>query len=214
MHIIKTIREKYLSQKQKDLNLKKDKNTHLYQSLETFPIITWWKLLNNEISAKDLEISQDTFVKLYDDYFDEFDSLEWRNLLRFQAKLIREEYKAELILELINYFKLVVDIKHIETQEYAKANLVESIQKLFPQQKKINHFSDIYEIDKFLDQVYKSQLNILDTFKKEQVKKKEKLSVYKLISIISVNLGIKINANELTVLEFINYYKLSKSKNE
>ncbi len=186
----------------------------MYQSLETFPIITWWKLLNNEISAKDLGISQDTFVKLYDDYFDEFDSLEWRNLLRFQAKLIREEYKGELILELINYFKLVVDIKHIETQEYAKSNLVESIQKLFPQQKKINHFSDIYEIDKFLDQVYKSQLNILDTFKKEQVKKKEKLSVYKLISIISVNLGIKINANELTVLEFINYYKLSKSKNE
>lgn len=214
MFTIKTIKGIFQSRKQARLNQLKDKNTHLYQSLKTFPIVTWWDLLNNEISLLQLGLSDEKFKELYDVYFEEFDSMEWRNLLRLQAKMIREQYKTDLILELINYFKVVVDIKEIKLQEYAKSNLVEQIKKLFPQQKKINHFSSVYDIDLFLDQVYKSQLNILDTFKKEETKKKDKISVYRLISVISTNIGLKLNPNELTVLEFVNYYKLSKSKNE
>ncbi len=210
MFTSKILTELFQSRNQKDLNQPKDKNTHLYQSLETFPITIWWKLLNNEVTTTELGLSKSKFEEFYDIYFEEFDSAEWRNLLRLQSKRIKEEYKIELIFELIKQFKVVFSIPEIDQQEYAKAGLVENIKLLFPMQKKINCFSDLEEIDSFLAQVYSSQQNVINTFVKEEDKKKDKLSIYNLVSKISTSLGFRLNPNKLSVMEFINYYKESQ----
>lgn len=178
--------------------------------METFPIVTWWKLLTNEITTSEIGLSKAKFIEFYDIYFDEFDSVEWRNSLLFQSKRIKEQYKLELIYELIKSFQIVLSVPSIEQQEWAKAGLVENIKLLFPIQKKINCFSDLGEIDVFLDQVYKSQQNIINTFIKEEEKKTEKTSIYTVIAKISTSIGFRLNPNELSVMEFINYYKQSK----
>lgn len=210
MFTLKMLTDKFQLQKPKNLNQAKELNLHLYQNLEQFPIVTWWKLINNEIPKEQLGLSAKKFAELYDIYFEEFDSMEWRNLLRLQGKRIKEEYKLELIYELINQFRVVLQIPTIKEQEYAKAGLVENIKLLFPTQKKINCFSDVYEIDTFLDRVCSSQQNIINTFLKEEDKKKDKVSIYKIVSRISISLGFHLNANELSVLQFLNYYKESK----
>ena len=178
--------------------------------METFPIVTWWKLLTNEITTTEIGLNKSKFIEFYDIYFEEFDSVEWRNSLLFQSKRIKEQYKLELIYELIKSFQIVLSVPSIEQQEWAKAGLVENIKLLFPIQKKINCFSDVYEIDTFLDRVCSSQQNIINTFLKEEDKKKDKVSIYKIVSRISISLGFHLNANELSVLQFLNYYKESK----
>ena len=110
----------------------------------------------------------------------------------------------------MNSFFVVVKVPTIKEQEWAKAGLVENIKLLYPNNKKINCFSDLEQIYKFLDHVLKSQQNVLETFYKEENKKQNKVSVYTLTAKISKVIGFSLNPNNLTVLEFISYYKLSK----
>ena len=193
-------------QRLKTLNQRRGRNTHLYQSLETFPLQMWWKLLQGEVSLTTLGLTQAKFNQLYDIYFEEFDSSEWRNLLFYQSRKDKELYKLNILIELMNNFVMVANIGDISSQERAKAGIVEIIKDLFPVQKKINCFSSIEEIGTFLRSMIKSQENVLNTFKKEEEKKAK--SVHHVVARIAQTLKIALSANTLTVAEFLAYYKL------
>jgi hypothetical protein len=188
------------------MTTKQENLQNKYQSLETFPLVEWWKLLNKEIELK--EVSQEKLNDLYDEYFERMNNSKAKFMLRESMALDREFYKMNLIVEYIKNYNLLLKIPEIKIQEELKAQFLDSLKQLFPLVK-LSVFSTLEEISQTLILLYNGQNDIIQEKQKEN-NENEKTNIYKIVANISVSLNLKLNPTELSVAEFIEYYKIAE----
>jgi hypothetical protein len=188
------------------MTTKQENLQNKYQSLETFPLVEWWKLLNKELELK--EVSQEKLNDLYDEYFERMNNSKAKFMLRESMALDREFYKMNLIVEYIKNYNLLLKIPEIKIQEELKAQFLDSLKQLFPLVK-LSVFSTLEEISQTLILLYNGQNDIIQEKQKEN-NENEKTNIYKIVANISVSLNLKLNPTELSVAEFIEYYKIAE----
>jgi hypothetical protein len=188
------------------MTTKQENLQNKYQSLETFPLVEWWKLLNKEIELK--EVSQEKLNDLYDEYFERMNNSKAKFMLRESMALDREFYKMNLIVEYIKNYNSLLKIPEIKIQEELKAQFLDSLKQLFPLVK-LSVFSTLEEISQTLILLYNGQNEIIQEKQKEN-NENEKTNIYKIVANISVSLNLKLNPTELSVAEFIEYYKIAE----
>jgi hypothetical protein len=188
------------------MTTKQENLQNKYQSLETFPLVEWWKLLNKELELK--EVSQEKLNDLYDEYFERMNNSKAKFMLRESMALDREFYKMNLIVEYIKNYNSLLKIPEIKIQEELKAQFLDSLKQLFPLVK-LSVFSTLEEISQTLILLYNGQNEIIQEKQKEN-NENEKTNIYKIVANISVSLNLKLNPTELSVAEFIEYYKIAE----
>ena len=188
------------------MTTKQENLQNKYQSLETFPLVEWWKLLNKELELK--EVSQEKLNDLYDEYFERMNNSKAKFMLRESMALDREFYKMNLIVEYIKNYNSLLKIPEIKIQEELKAQFLDSLKQLFPLVK-LSVFSTLEEISQTLILLYNGQNDIIQEKQKEN-NENEKTNIYKIVANISVSLNLKLNPTELSVAEFIEYYKIAE----
>jgi len=129
-------------------------------------------------------------------------------MLRESMALDREFYKMNLIVEYIKNYNLLLKIPEIKIQEELKAQFLDSLKQLFPLVK-LSVFSTLEEISQTLILLYNGQNDIIQEKQKEN-NENEKTNIYKIVANISVSLNLKLNPTELSVAEFIEYYKIAE----
>lgn len=129
-------------------------------------------------------------------------------MLRESMALDREFYKMNLIVEYIKNYNSLLKIPEIKTQEELKAQFLDSLKQLFPLVK-LSVFSTLEEISQTLILLYNGQNDIIQEKQKEN-NENEKTNIYKIVANISVSLNLKLNPTELSVAEFIEYYKIAE----
>jgi len=129
-------------------------------------------------------------------------------MLRESMALDREFYKMNLIVEYIKNYNSLLKIPEIKIQEELKAQFLDSLKQLFPLVK-LSVFSTLEEISQTLILLYNGQNEIIQEKQKEN-NENEKTNIYKIVANISVSLNLKLNPTELSVAEFIEYYKIAE----
>lgn len=129
-------------------------------------------------------------------------------MLRESMALDREFYKMNLIVEYIKNYNSLLKIPEIKIQEELKAQFLDSLKQLFPLVK-LSVFSTLEEISQTLILLYNGQNDIIQEKQKEN-NENEKTNIYKIVANISVSLNLKLNPTELSVAEFIEYYKIAE----
>lgn len=129
-------------------------------------------------------------------------------MLRESMALDREFYKMNLIVEYIKNYNSLLKIPEIKIQEELKAQFLDSLKQLFPLVK-LSVFSTLDEISQTLILLYNGQNEIIQEKQKEN-NENEKTNIYKIVANISVSLNLKLNPTELSVAEFIEYYKIAE----
>jgi len=188
------------------MTTKQENLQNKYQSLEMFPLVEWWKILNKELELK--EVSQEKLNDLYDEYFERMNNSKAKFMLRESMALDREFYKMNLIVEYIKNYNSLLKIPEIKIQEELKAQFLDSLKQLFPLVK-LSVFSTLEEISQTLILLYNGQNEIIQEKQKEN-NENEKTNIYKIVANISVSLNLKLNPTELSVAEFIEYYKIAE----
>lgn len=129
-------------------------------------------------------------------------------MLRESMALDREFYKMNLIVEYIKNYNSLLKIPEIKIQEELKSQFLDSLKQLFPLVK-LSVFSTLEEISQTLILLYNGQNEIIQEKQKEN-NENEKTNIYKIVANISVSLNLKLNPTELSVAEFIEYYKIAE----
>lgn len=129
-------------------------------------------------------------------------------MLRENAKLNNEYYKLDIIRSLIDTFTELIKVSVVEVQEELKSNFLNTLKTIFPNVN-LNIFCSNEDIANMLILLYNGQNELIQNLQKEN-RENEKTSIYKVVANISITVGMKLNPNELSVAEFVEYYKIAE----
>ena len=167
----------------------------------------FWKILNKE---KELpkEINQNDFNILYNEYFEKINNIHAIFMLREHLKLQKEYYVLELINCFIDSYNLLIKIPDVKTQEILKCEFVSGLKSKF-RMIKIGVDCTFEQLRELLVSLISEQQTKISSLQKEN-NENESISIYKLIANISISIGMKLNPTEISVAEFIEYYKIAE----
>lgn len=167
----------------------------------------WWKILNKEVEPPK-ELTKNKLNNLYNEYFEKIANQKSIYMLSKHIKLQKEYFIIELLEEINNSLHRIISIYDIKEQELVKIEIVNIIKKMFTRAN-ISLQSTIVEIINCVIQLTNEQHAKIINIQSEN-KENEKTSIYKIIASISLSLNMKLNPHELTVSEFIEYYKIAE----
>jgi len=144
---------------------------------------------------------------LYDEYFERMESMKATYMLREHIKFTKEYFVLECFENLLMLFKNILSIPNIEIQEKLKITLIDTIKKIVPRVR-LNVYSTMLEVQALILAILNEQSDKIKSLQKEN-RENEKTNIYKVIAGISLALNMKLNPIDLSVSEFIEYYKIA-----
>lgn len=203
----------------------------MYLNLETLPIITFWKVIqeNNNVKLLDLDycldkiycesdflMLQERWDKLHDEYFLLKDDAESKYYIRQNTDKLRIVETVTLLETLLFDYQLLHELSGllpIESLAEKEVVLYEELLQIYPKAK-INRFGTYLEIAEQIGSIVKSQMNLYNekvvVVEKKSSKKVD--SIYILISKISTAVGIALNVNEMSVAQFLAWEQTAKEQ--
>lgn len=162
--------------------------------------------------------ANNVFKNLYDEFFDLRIDKSGKHVLSKNLELMKISFKLELLYDIENRIILLMNLpgEHLkEFRENRRRQIMQHFKEIYP---KVNltPFLELEEILKIVQQVIKSQTNIFDEKSGSKDKKieKEEKSIQYIVLMMSKNLDLMINVNELSCLDFIEHEKLISDLNK
>lgn len=199
----------------------------IYRSLETLPIITFWKIQKDEnillldidykegkvYSNADIAEIENVWLKMQDEYFVMQDSPESEKHLRSINEKLKLSLKLQTLQDIGNAFVYLLQVADVVDEKWfsAEKNKAYDLLKKCAPNYKGNSFKTIPEILSDISQLMKSTTNIYNERVKVLGNKAEKKieNIFKTIAKIGAAIGMQLNPHTMSVSEYIAYLQIA-----
>jgi hypothetical protein len=193
-------------------------------NLESLKIIAFWKIVENgcveildknyrfgkKYSLNEISALDECWKNLYDEFYEYRQNKSGKYTITKNFELIKLSLMLELLTDIENRLILLINLMKLRELDkfiVKRTNeVVTDFKSLYPKVK-IAMFADCYEILTIVQSVIKAQTNIFDekAGAKQNTIKKQKETIFDVVSLMSKQLGYGLDVNNMSCMEFIGH---------